>query len=112
MSRVPPHRPAAFASKGRDSRCPVKLMYSNRAGKTILDRHLIPVPSLGTRRARTKKLSLSQLKTLGPSSAVIIIFEAYDIVLAEIGTGLHLDQLEVDLPRVFQTMPAPAWHVD
>ncbi len=38
------------------------------------------------------------------SHAPINVLDADDVVLAEIGAGLHLDQLQVDLARIDQAM--------
>src|SRR5579863_8693473 len=45
------------------------------------------------------------------SRPAIIVFDADDIVLAEIAAGLHLDQFEVDLARIFQAMLGPARNI-
>jgi len=41
------------------------------------------------------------------SRPVIVVLDAHDVILAEIAAGLHLDQLEVNLARIFEAMPAP-----
>src|SRR5688572_26549485 len=38
------------------------------------------------------------------SGAMVIVDKADDVVLAEIASALHLDQLQVDLARIFQTV--------
>ena len=43
---------------------------------------------------------------------MIVVLEAHDVVLAEIAAGLYLDQFKVDLARIFEAMPGPAWHVE
>jgi hypothetical protein len=43
---------------------------------------------------------------------MIIVLDPYDVILAEVAAGLHLDQLEVKSCGVFQTMPRAARHVD
>ena len=35
-----------------------------------------------------------------PSHAVVDVLDADDVVLAEIGAGLHLDQLQIDLAGI------------
>jgi hypothetical protein len=42
---------------------------------------------------------------------VIVVLDAHDVVLAEIAAGLHLDQLQVDLARIFQPVPGTARNV-
>ena len=41
------------------------------------------------------------------SYAIIGILDADDVVFAEIGAGLHFDQLEIDLARIGQPMDRP-----
>src|SRR5580658_3673457 len=46
------------------------------------------------------------------SGPMIIVLEANDVIFAKITTGLHLDELEIDLSGVFQTVTGAARHVD
>ena len=53
-----------------------------------------------------------QLARPAPSRPVIVVLDAHDVVLAEIAAGLYLDQLKVDLARIFEAMPGTARNVD
>src|ERR1700683_109189 len=41
----------------------------------------------------------------------IIALDAHDIVLAEVAAGLHLDQLKIDLARIFQAVSGTARNI-
>src|SRR5579883_1070304 len=48
----------------------------------------------------------------GRSRAIVGIVEAYDVVLAEVAAGLHLDQLQIDLARICQAVEAADRQID
>ncbi len=43
---------------------------------------------------------------------MIVVLDAFDIVLAEIAPGLHLDQFKIDLAGILQAVPGAARHID
>ena len=72
---------------------------------------LTPMPDCGLlsprlEGSRTTKcpVILSARKAGARLGAPIVILDADDIVLAEIAAGLHFDQLEQDLARVFEAV--------
>ena len=58
--------------------------------------------SSALRTARRLSAGCDRARPTPASLAPVIVLDADDVVLAEIAAGLHLDQLEHDLARIFQ----------
>ncbi len=43
--------------------------------------------------------------------APVGVFEAHDVVFAQVGARLHFDHLELHPPRVFQSMGRAQWNI-
>ena len=43
---------------------------------------------------------------------MVIVFNAHDIIFAEIAAGLDLNQLQIDLAGIFKAMPFPNRDID
>jgi hypothetical protein len=44
--------------------------------------------------------------------SMIIVLNALDIVLAQIASGLHLDQFQIDLTRIFEAVVGANRHIE
>ena len=64
------------------------------------------VPQVGLRAVQFRRTVLAKA-----SRSPIIVFDSDDIILTKITPGLHLDQFQIDLPRIFQAVLRPDWNV-
>ena len=66
--------------------------------------------NIDVRRDRSFCLGTSAL--LADLRPVIIVFDAHDIVFAQVAAGLDLDQFQIDLAGIFKTVPGPDGDID